>query len=164
MLNWNEFTAVVQANYEKRQITISANDQFLTQKIKEELASISNEGNVKAQIPQNEDDIVLKGERFLKRGLPALRENKRKVSALRVDEIRELISKAKLEEALEAALGLVERKENHEAVRNIRLLLSQFRKNEKEENLGLVNHEDYLVRINNMTKALEEELDGLAWQ
>lgn len=162
MLVWNEFTAVVQADYELRQITISANDAFLIQKILEELDGISDEGNVRAQVLEHGDDIVPKGERFLKRGLDVLRKEKRKVPVLNVGEIRDLISQAKMGEALEVGLGLAERMGNPDTVQSFRMLLQRFRRNEKDFRAALITFEVFNVEINNISKALEEELNDLS--
>ncbi len=65
LLQWNNFHAVVEADYDKKQILIHATNTFLIQKIKEELELISNEGKIRAAKPSDSKDPIMRGERFL---------------------------------------------------------------------------------------------------
>lgn len=71
LLQWNNFYAVAEANYDKKQILIHSTDTFLIQRIKEELEIITNEGKIRAAKPSEGEDPIVRGERFLE-GLAGL--------------------------------------------------------------------------------------------
>lgn len=75
LLQWQEKYAVAEADYDKKQIFIHSTDQFLIQKIKEELELIANEGKIRAAKPSDGEDPILRGERFLE-GLAGLQKRK----------------------------------------------------------------------------------------
>ena len=71
LLQWQESYAVAEADYDKKHIFIHSTDQFLIQKIKEELELIANEGKIRAAKPSDGEDPIMRGERFLE-GLAGL--------------------------------------------------------------------------------------------
>lgn len=79
LLQWKDNYAVVEADYDKKEIIVHTNDAFLIEKIKEELDMIVNEGNVKAIKPVDGEDWIDKGERFLVYGLAGLNKVHQKI-------------------------------------------------------------------------------------
>ncbi len=65
LLQWQEHYAVIEANYDTKQLLIYATGAFLLQKIKEELELIAHEGKIRAAKPGDGEDPILRGERFL---------------------------------------------------------------------------------------------------
>ncbi len=71
-----EGNAIVEANYTNRTISIVSNNKVVIQKIKEELKSIANEGNLKGRITQGEN----KSDTEKYWGLSGLKENKNNIN------------------------------------------------------------------------------------
>jgi len=98
-LKAQEGLAVVEADYEKRQILISATSKFVIQKIKEELENISHEGKIN---PKQKSDLEGLTEKFWKEefGLDALNPKKEKLNPT-IQKALDFISEAKIDEYFE---------------------------------------------------------------